>query len=85
MEFGLFVQAHVPRHEMEADPEGAEHARLLRELELSVACDRAGWKCVWSVEHHFLEEYSHCSSPEVLYGAIAAQTSRMRIASATDV
>ena len=33
----------------------------------------AGWHAFWTVEHHFLEEYSHCSNPEVLYGAIAAQ------------
>src|SRR5213596_2598555 len=56
MEFGLFVQAHVPRHEVEADPGGAEHARLLREVELAEASDRHGFKYVWSVEHHFLEE-----------------------------
>jgi alkanesulfonate monooxygenase SsuD/methylene tetrahydromethanopterin reductase-like flavin-dependent oxidoreductase (luciferase family) len=31
------------------------------------------------VEHHFLEEYSHCSNPEILYGAVAARTKRMRI------
>ena len=37
MEFGLFVQAHVPRHEMEADPDNAEHSRLMRELELAEA------------------------------------------------
>jgi hypothetical protein len=49
MEFGLFVQAHVPQHEVAADPEGAEHGRLLRELELACACDRSGWKYVWSV------------------------------------
>ena len=35
MEFGLFVQAHVPRHEVEADPEGAEHSRIMRELEVA--------------------------------------------------
>jgi len=29
MEFGLFVQAHVPRHEVEADPKGAEHTRFM--------------------------------------------------------
>src|SRR5262249_43140302 len=56
MEFGLFVQAHVPRHEVDADPDHAEHSRLMRELELAEACDRSGWKYVWSVEHHFLEE-----------------------------
>ena len=38
-----------------------------------------GWDAFWTVEHHFLEEYSHCSNPEVLYGAIAARTSRMRL------
>ena len=33
-----------------------------------------GFHSFWTVEHHFLEEYSHCSNPEVLYGAIAART-----------
>src|SRR5215813_10822620 len=82
MEFGLFVQAHVPRHEVEADPEGAEHSRLMRELELSVACDRAGWKYVWSVEHHFLEEYSHISASEIFLPYVAARTSRIHVGSA---
>jgi alkanesulfonate monooxygenase SsuD/methylene tetrahydromethanopterin reductase-like flavin-dependent oxidoreductase (luciferase family) len=82
MEFGLFVQAHVPRHEMEADPEGAEHTRLMRELELAVACDGAGWKYVWSVEHHFLEEYSHISASEIFLPYVAAQTKRIHVGSA---
>ncbi len=82
MEFGLFVQAHVPRHEMEADPVGAEHSRLMRELELAVACDRAGWKYVWSVEHHFLEEYSHISASEIFLPYVAAQTKRIHVGSA---
>jgi alkanesulfonate monooxygenase SsuD/methylene tetrahydromethanopterin reductase-like flavin-dependent oxidoreductase (luciferase family) len=82
MEFGLFVQAHVPRHEAEADPEGAEHSRLMRELELAEACDRSGWKYVWSVEHHFLEEYSHLSASEVMLPYIAARTKRIHVGSA---
>jgi alkanesulfonate monooxygenase SsuD/methylene tetrahydromethanopterin reductase-like flavin-dependent oxidoreductase (luciferase family) len=82
MEFGLFVQAHVPRREVEADPEGAEHTRLMRELELAVACDRAGWKYVWSVEHHFLEEYSHISASEIFLSYVAAQTTRIHVGSA---
>ena len=41
--------------------------------------ERCGWHAFWTVEHHFLEEYSHCSNPEVLYGAIAARTSRIRL------
>src|SRR5579884_2564222 len=82
MEFGLFVQAHVPRHESEADPEGAEHRRLLREVELAEACDRAGFKYVWSVEHHFLEEYSHLSASEIVLPWIAARTARIHVGSA---
>jgi len=82
MEFGLFVQAHVPRHEVEADPVGAEHARLMRELELAEACDRHGFKYVWSVEHHFLEEYSHLSASEIVLPWIAARTRRIHVGSA---
>jgi alkanesulfonate monooxygenase SsuD/methylene tetrahydromethanopterin reductase-like flavin-dependent oxidoreductase (luciferase family) len=82
MEFGLFVQAHVPRHETEANPVGAEHRRLMRELELAVACDGAGFKYVWSVEHHFLEEYSHLSASEIFLPYVAAQTKRLHVGSA---
>ena len=82
MEFGLFVQAHVPRHEVAADPDGAEHARLMREVELAEACDRAGFKYVWSVEHHFLEEYSHLSASEIVLPWIAARTERLHVGSA---
>ena len=82
MEFGLFVQAHVPQHEVAADPAGAEHSRLMRELELAEACDRSGWKYVWSVEHHFLEEYSHLSASEIMLPYIAARTKRIHVGSA---
>jgi alkanesulfonate monooxygenase SsuD/methylene tetrahydromethanopterin reductase-like flavin-dependent oxidoreductase (luciferase family) len=82
MEFGLFVQAHVPRHEVEADPVGAEHRRLMRELELAEACDAHGWKYVWSVEHHFLEEYSHLSASEIFLPYVAARTRRLHVGSA---
>ncbi|MCB1739935.1 MAG: LLM class flavin-dependent oxidoreductase, partial [Gammaproteobacteria bacterium] len=33
----------------------------------------------WEVEHHFLDEYSHSSAPEVFLAAAAAQTSQIRI------
>jgi alkanesulfonate monooxygenase SsuD/methylene tetrahydromethanopterin reductase-like flavin-dependent oxidoreductase (luciferase family) len=82
MEFGLFVQAHVPRHEVDADPVGAEHSRLMRELELAEHCDRHGFKYVWSVEHHFLEEYSHISASEIFLPYVAARTQRIHVGSA---
>ena len=48
-------------------------------LEQAVAGERFGWDAIWTVEHHFLDEYSHCSNPEILYGAIAARTERIRL------
>lgn len=82
MEFGLFVQAHVPRSEIEADPVGAEHRRLMAEAELAVHCDRHRWKYIWSVEHHFLEEYSHISASETFLGYLAARTTYAHVGSA---
>src|SRR5689334_16191794 len=82
MEFGLFIQAHLPSHELAADPVGAEHSRLMREVELAEACDRAGFKYIWSVEHHFLEEYSHLSASEIVLPFIAARTKRIHVGSA---
>ena len=38
-----------------------------------------GFDSFWTVEHHFLDEFSHCSAPEVLYGHVAALTRNLRI------
>jgi alkanesulfonate monooxygenase SsuD/methylene tetrahydromethanopterin reductase-like flavin-dependent oxidoreductase (luciferase family) len=75
MKFALFYEIPVAR------PWHADSERLAYEhtLEQAVAGERYGWDAFWTVEHHFLEEYSHCSNPEVLYGAIAALTERMRL------
>ena len=57
MEFGIFSQMHVP-------PWDDEHSRYLRELEVSLAVESAGFKYDWSPEHHFLTNYSHQPAPE---------------------
>ena len=36
--------------------------------------DRLGIQYVWEVEHHFLEEYSHSSAPEVFLAACSQRT-----------
>jgi alkanesulfonate monooxygenase SsuD/methylene tetrahydromethanopterin reductase-like flavin-dependent oxidoreductase (luciferase family) len=59
--------------------EGQERAAYRDVLEQAVLGDQMGFHSFWSVEHHFLEEFSHCSNPEVLYGAVAARTERIRI------
>ena len=41
--------------------------------------DRLGYDYAWEVEHHFLDEYSHSSAPEVFLAAAAARTQRIRL------
>jgi alkanesulfonate monooxygenase SsuD/methylene tetrahydromethanopterin reductase-like flavin-dependent oxidoreductase (luciferase family) len=48
-------------------------------IEQAVRGEEVGFTHFWTVEHHFLSEYSHCSAPEVLYGAVAARTRTLRI------
>jgi len=75
MKFALFYEIPV------AKPwdEESEHRAYKDTLEQAILGDQMGFHSFWTVEHHFLEEYSHCSNPEVLYGAIAARTKNIRI------
>ncbi|HJP65203.1 MAG TPA: LLM class flavin-dependent oxidoreductase, partial [Actinomycetota bacterium] len=81
MEFGLFIQGHVPRRKSAEDP-GYEHTSFLNDIALAQEADRAGFKYIWLSEHHFLEEYSHLSASEVFLGYLAAATERIHIGSA---
>src|SRR5271155_4425494 len=75
VEFALFYEIPVARPwSRTSELEAYQHT-----LTQVVRGEEMGWHAFWSVEHHFLEEYSHCSNPEVLYGAVAARTERMRI------
>ncbi|HEV3055155.1 MAG TPA: LLM class flavin-dependent oxidoreductase [Solirubrobacteraceae bacterium] len=75
MRFGIFYELQLPR------PWGADsEAQLLREsLEQVDLADRLGFDYVWAVEHHFLEEYSHSSAPEVFLAAASQRTERIRL------
>jgi alkanesulfonate monooxygenase SsuD/methylene tetrahydromethanopterin reductase-like flavin-dependent oxidoreductase (luciferase family) len=75
MKFSLFYEIPVPR------PWDAlsEHRAFKDVIEQAVLADKVGFHAIWTVEHHFLEEFSHCSNPEVLYGAIAARTTNLRL------
>ena len=48
-------------------------------LEQVKVAEEAGFDTVWSVEHHFLDQFSVASSPEVWLAAVAQHTSRIRI------
>ena len=52
---------------------------LQEALEQCALADRLGIDYVWEVEHHFLEEYSHSSAPEVFLAAVSQRTKRIRL------
>ena len=66
MRFGLFYEHQHPR-----PWDGDAHEQLL--------ADGLGYDYAWEVEHHFLEEYSHSSAPEVFLAAASQRTSRIRL------
>src|SRR4051794_29978321 len=72
MEFGIFIQGHLPGPQ--AHSSDAEHRVLFDEIELVKCADRNNWKYVWISEHHALTEYSHISASEVYAGYLAAVT-----------
>ena len=75
MKFGLFYEHQLPR----PWSEDSEFVLLQQALEQCALADRLGIDYVWEVEHHFLEEYSHSSAPEVFLGAASQRTSRIRL------
>ena len=75
MRFGIFYEHQLPRPWSPDD----EHKLLKDALEQVELADRLGIDYVWEVEHHFLEEYSHSSAPEVFLGAVSQRTKRIRL------
>ncbi|MFI4964811.1 MAG: LLM class flavin-dependent oxidoreductase [Caulobacterales bacterium] len=75
MRFGIFYEHQLPKPWNEGD-----EARLFHQaLDQVVLADRLGYDYAWEVEHHFLEEYSHSSAPEVFLAACAALTKTIRV------
>ncbi len=75
MKFGLLYEHQLPR------PWG-EHSeyQLLKEALTQVElADRLGFDYIWENEHHFLEEYSHTSAPEVILACCARNTTPIRL------
>src|ERR687887_143296 len=75
MKFGLFYEHQLPRPWDEA-AEARVYRDALEQIELA---DRLGYHYVWEVEHHFLEEYSHSSAPEVFLAACSQRTRQIRL------
>lgn len=75
MRFGVFYELQLPR----PWEEGAEQKLFHEALDQIELADRLGIDYAWAVEHHFLDEYSHCSAPEVFLAAAASRTKRIRL------
>ena len=76
MRFGVFYELQLPKPWNPGDEQ-----RLFQEaLDQVELADRLGFDYAWEVEHHFLDEYSHSSSPEVFLAFAAARTKRIRLA-----
>jgi len=76
MKFGIFYEHQLPRPWTER----AEYELLQNSLDEVELADKLGYDYAWEVEHHFLEEYSHSSAPEVFLAAASQRTSRIRLA-----
>ena len=75
MKFGIFYEHQLPRPWADGDEQ-----RLLDDaLDQIELADWLGFDYLWEVEHHFLEEYSHSSAPEVFLAAASQRTSRIRL------
>jgi alkanesulfonate monooxygenase SsuD/methylene tetrahydromethanopterin reductase-like flavin-dependent oxidoreductase (luciferase family) len=73
--FGVFYELQLPK----PWDDGAELRLVQEAIEQVVLADRLGIDHAWAVEHHFLDEYSHCSASEVFLSALAAKTERIRV------
>jgi alkanesulfonate monooxygenase SsuD/methylene tetrahydromethanopterin reductase-like flavin-dependent oxidoreductase (luciferase family) len=75
MKFGIFYEHQLPRPWHEGD----EHRIYQQALDQVELADRLGIDHAWEVEHHFLEEYSHSSAPEVFLAACSQRTKQIRL------
>ena len=75
MRFGIFYEHQLPRPWNRGD-----ELQLFQDaLEQCEFADKMGLDYIWEVEHHFLEEYSHSSAPEVFLGAVSQRTQNIRL------
>ncbi len=75
MKFGIFYEHQLPRPWQE----NSEYELLQNSLTQIELADQLGYDYAWEVEHHFLEEYSHSSAPEVFLGAASQRTKNIRL------
>ena len=80
MKFGLFYELQLPKPagqpQWNPEDEHKIYHDMLDQVELA---DSLGFDYVFEVEHHFLEEYSHSSAPEMMMAALSQRTKNIRL------
>ena len=80
MKFGLFYELQLPKPagqpQWNPEDEHKIYHDMLDQVELA---DSLGFDYVFEVEHHFLEEYSHSSAPEMVMAALSQRTKNIRL------
>ena len=75
MKVSLFYEHQLPRPWTGSSERQLFHDAM-EQIELA---DKLGFHTAWEVEHHFLEEYSHSSAPEVFLAAVSQRTRNIRL------
>ncbi len=75
MKFGIFYEHQLPRDWEDF----SEHQLIQNSLAQIELADQLGYDYAWEVEHHFMEEYSHSSAPEVFLAAASQRTRNIRL------
>src|SRR5258706_796891 len=75
MKCGILYEQQLPR----PWDEGSELQLIQDALEQVELADKLGFDVVWEVEHHYVEEYSHSSAPEVFLAACSQRTRNIRL------
>ena len=74
MKFGLMYEIGMPKPWYEGQ-EAEKYWQVMAQIEYA---EEMGFDYTWAVEHHCLEEFSHCSAPEILFAAASQRTRTMR-------
>jgi alkanesulfonate monooxygenase SsuD/methylene tetrahydromethanopterin reductase-like flavin-dependent oxidoreductase (luciferase family) len=75
VKFGIFYEHQLPR----PWTDDSEYQLIQDALDQIAYADSIGIEYAWEVEHHFLEEYSHSSAPEVFLAAASQRTKNIRL------
>lgn len=75
MRFGLLFELEM----LKPWYDGMESDTYWQAMAQGQLAEELGFEYVWTVEHHFLTEYSHSAAPEVWLGALSQRTKTIRL------